>query len=409
MHVRSHNRLTQRAVINAKPDKGRRATMFADGGNLFLQASIGAEGHVRRSWVFKYELRGQRRELGLGPLRDVSLVEAREKASRLRKQLLDGVDPFAVKHQEATQRRLDAAKAMTFGQCVEQYLQTHDAAWKNDKHRGQWRQTLTKHCAAISNLPVKDIDTDLVLRCLTPIWKTKTPTADRLRGRIERVLAWATSRGLRAGENPARWSGHLAEMLAAPKKVKRIKHHPALPYLELPAFIAELQQSDAASARLMEFLILSACRTGEVLNAHQSEFDLDRKIWTIPAARMKGGREHRVPLSDRAVAIVKQFAGERPFDMGERTMLSLLNRMRPGLTVHGFRSTFRDWAAEQTNFPNHVVEMALAHSIGNAVEASYRRGDLFEKRQRLMQTWADFAARPITAATVTPMRRIDHA
>jgi integrase len=402
MNLRRTNRLTVRQVINAKPSAG----MLADGGNLFLQVTAGHGDHIRRSWVFKYERNGNRHEMGLGPLRDVSLGEAREKASQFRKELLNGVDPLAAKNELAQQRRLEAAKAMTFGECVQAYLATHDPAWKNAKYRQQWRMTLMTYCKIISDLPVAQIDTDLVLRVLSPLWKSKTVMANQLRGRIERVLSWAKGRGLRAGENPARWKGHLDEMLAAPRKLKKIRHHPALPFKELPAFIQELRQRDSLSARALEFTILTAARTNEVISGtRSSEFDLSGKVWTIPAERMKSGHEHRVPLSDRVLEVLQQCPGEKVFNVGTRTMLSLLNRMRPGLTVHGFRSTFRDWAAERTNFPNHVVEMALAHSIGNAVEASYRRGDLFEKRKRLMQVWADFCNSPATTATVTPIRR----
>jgi integrase len=379
--------------------------MLSDGANLFLQVSLGSAGQVRRSWVFKYELSGQRHEMGLGPLRDVSLSEAREKAGRLRKQLLDGIDPIAARHQQRQQHRLEAARAMTFGECAEAYLQAHGAGWANRKHREQWRTTLAKHCRALSDIPVRDITTDSILRVLTPLWSVTPITANRTRNRIERVLAWAKSRDLCSGENPARWGGHLSLMLASPKKVHKVKHHPALPYAEIAAFMAELRQRDHLSARALEFTTLTACRTNEVLGAQQSEFDLDRKLWTIPATRMKGGREHRVPLSDRAIGIVKECPGEKPFDLGERTMLTLMGRLRPGATVHGLRSSFRDWSAECTNAANHVIELCLAHAVGSEVERSYRRTDLLEKRARLMQQWADFCAQPVTSGTVTPMRR----
>jgi integrase len=321
--------------------------------------------------------------MGLGPLRDVSLSEAREKARERRKQLLDGVDPLAIKHQQQQQRRLETAKAMSFGQCVEAYLEAHEAGWSNAKHRDQWRATLTKQCRALSDIPVKDIDTDCVLRILTPLWSTIPVTAGRIRNRIERVLAWAKSRGLRDGDNPARWKDHLSLMLVSPKKVRKVKHHSALPFAELPLFVQELRQKNLLSARALEFTILCATRTSETIDAVRSEFDLDSKVWIIPAARMKGGRrEHRIPLSNRAIEILQQCPGDKPFAaMHHQTMWELVNRLRSGLTTHGFRSTFRDWAAEQTNFANHVVEMCLAHAIGNAVEASYRRGDLFETQE----------------------------
>jgi integrase len=401
--------LTARQALNATPGKGRRAAMLSDGNNLFLQVSLGSAGQVRRSWVFKYELQGRRHEIGLGPLRDVSLAEARDMAGGLRRQLRQGVDPLAAKRQQRQRIHLDNAKRMTFGECVEAYIAAHEAGWKNRKHRDQWKTTLANHCRGLSSIPVRDIDTDAILRALIPIWNAKPITAGRTRNRIERVLAWAKSRELRDGDNPARWSGHLSNMLVSPKKVRKVRHHPALPYAELPAFMDELRQRDHLSARALEFAALTACRTNEVLGAQQAEFDPDRKLWTIPATRMKGGREHRVPLSDRALAILKECPGEKPFDLGERTMLTLMGRMRPEATVHGLRSSFRDWSAECTNAANHVIELCLAHAVGSEVERSYRRTDLLEKRAVLMQQWADYCERPVASATVTPIRRIDHA
>jgi integrase len=314
-------------------------------------------------------------------------------------QLLDGIDPLAAKRKERERGRLEAAKQMTFGACAEAYLETHDAAWKNEKHRQQWRMTLTKYCKPISDLPIEDIDTDLVLRVLTPLWKTRTETGKRLRGRIERVLSWAKGRGLRAGENPARWDGHLDEMLAAPSKVRKVKHHAALPYAELPTLMAELRNRNSMSARALEVAILTAARTAEVTGARWDEVDLKAKTWTIPADRMKAGKEHRVPLSERAVAILSTMPrnGDRIFPLSNMAMLQMLRGMRPNTTVHGMRSAFRDWAAERTNYPNHVVEMALAHAVGDKVEKAYRRGDLFEKRRRLMAEWDRYCARPLPA------------
>lgn len=408
--ARLMKRLSARKVANAKPPEGRNKAVHADGGGLFLQTSYGKEaGHVNRSWLFQYELHGGRHWIGLGPTHTVSLGEAREQARQFRRQLMDGIDPLAAKNEQAQQRRLEAAKQMTFGECAAAYLETHDAGWKNDKHRQQWRTTLTTYCHAISDLPVKDVNTDHVLRVLTPLWKTRTETAMRLRGRIERVLAWAKGRGLRAGENPARWQGHLDEMLARPSKIKRIKHHPALPYAEIPAFMTELRRRDTLSAQALEFAILTACRTGEVIGAKWDEIDLDAKVWTIPVERMKSGRAHRVPLSDRAVKILRHLDRQdgRMFPLNHTAMLQMLGRLRPGLTVHGFRSTFRDWCAEVTRYENHVVESALAHAIGDKVEAAYRRGDLFEKRRKLMDAWATYCAKPPLQKTgsVVPMRR----
>jgi integrase len=370
-----------------------------------------------RSWLLRYERHGRERWMGLGPLHTFTLKEARARARKARQQLADGIDPLAAKQEQAAQRRLEAAKAMTFGQCVEAYLEAHDADWKNDKHRAQWRMTLTKYCKTISDLPVKDIDTDLVLRVLTPLWKTRTETGKRLRGRIERVLAWAKGRGLRTGENPARWDGHLDEMLAAPSKVAPVRHHPALPFKELPSFMIALRARTAISARALEFLILTAARTGEVIGATWDEIDLAAKVWTIGAERMKAGKEHRVPLSNRAMEILRSLpredryifiGGRKGAPLSNMAMLEMMKRMRPGYVSHGFRSSFRDWASERTNFPPEVCEQALAHTIGDKVEAAYRRSDLFTKRVRLMADWAKFcASRPVNEArdNVTPMRR----
>jgi integrase len=307
--------------------------------------------------------------------------------------------PAAVQRNAA---RLETTKAMTFGQCVEAYLQTHEAGWKNVKHREQWRMTLTDYCKIISDLPVQTIDTDLVLRVLTPLWKSRTETAKRLRGRIERVLSWAKGRGLRDGENPARWAGHLDEMLAAPSKIAKVKHHPALPYAEIPVFMAELRGLDSLSAKALEFTILTAARTSEVIGATWDEIDLEAKTWVVPPERMKAGKEHRVPLSERALAVLRETPrhSARIFPLSNMAMLELLRGLRPGYVPHGFRSTFRDWAAEMTATPNHVVEQALAHAIGDKVEKAYRRGDLFTKRTKLMISWAQYCGKTSTLPAV---------
>jgi integrase len=374
-----------------------------DGGGLYLQCTAGADGSISRSWVFRYRASNRERWMGLGPLRDVSLAEAREKAALARKLRLEGVDPIEARKAQRTAAHLEAMKAMTFGQCVEAYLQTHEVAWKNVKHREQWRMTLTEYCKSISSLPVQAIDTDLVLKVLTPLWTTRTETAKRLRGRIERVLSWAKGRGLRAGENPARWAGHLDEMLASPSKIAAVRHHPALPYAEIPAFMAELRERDSLSARALEFTILTTARTSEVIGgATRDEIDLKAKTWTIPAERMKAGREHKVPLCERAVEILQSLdqRSKKLFPLSNMAMAELLKGMRPGVTVHGFRSTFRDWAAETTNYPNHVVEQALAHAIGDKVEKAYRRGDLFTKRTKLMISWAQYCGKTSTSPAV---------
>ena len=399
-------RLSPKQVANAKPQGGREAALLADGGNLYLQCTLGADGSVRRSWLFRYERGGRRREMGLGPLHTIGLGEARDKARSLRQQLLDDLDPLESRRAHRAERRLEAAKAMSFGQCVEAYLAAHEISWKNDKHRQQWRMTLTKYCSAISNLAAKDINTDLVLRVLTPLWGTRTETATRLRGQIERVLAWAKGRGLRDGENPARWSGHLDEMLAAPSKVRRVKHHSALPYQEIPAFMVGLRARDSLSARALELTVLCATRTSETIGAEWGEVDLAAKIWTVPLERMKAGKEHRIPLSDRAVEILFGLPrhGKRVFPLSNMAMLELLRGMRPGTTTHGFRATLRTWASEQTNFPHEVCEQALAHTISNAVARAYQRGTLFQKRAALLQAWAAYCGKPPADGKVLPIR-----
>ncbi len=405
-------RLTARQVMTAKPEDGRRVAMLADGGNLYLQATIGKNDTVRRSWVFRYELDGRRHDLGLGSLDTLNLAEAREKARGLRQQLVDGVDPFTAKRQAKKERlaRLAAeARAMTFRQCAEECIKSHADGWKNAKHAAQWRSTLETYAyPVLGDLAVDDIATAHVVRALQPIWKEKPETASRVRGRIEKVLGWATVRGFRSGDNPARWRGHLQELFAAKSKIRPVNHHAALPYTDVPAFMADLRTRNSLSARALEFTVLAAVRTGETVGAMWDETDFAAKTWTIPAARMKAGKEHRVPLSDRAVAILASIPreGDHIFPLSNMAMLELLRGMRPGTTVHGFRSSFRDWAAERTSYPNHVAEAALAHTIGDKVEKAYRRGDLFEKRRRLMADWAQWCSRPVpSGATVTALAR----
>jgi integrase len=405
-------RLTARQVMTAKPEAGRRAAMLADGGNLYLQATIGKDDTVRRSWVFRYELDGRRHDLGLGPLDTLNLVEAREKARLLRQQLVDGIDPFEAKRQAKKERlaKLAAeARAMTFRQCAEACMKSHADGWKNAKHAAQWRSTLETYAyPVLGDLAVDDIATAHIVRVLQPIWKEKPETASRVRGRIEKVLGWATVRGFRSEDNPARWRGHLQELFAAKGKVRPVEHHAALSFTDVPAFMAALRSRNSLSARALEFTILTAVRTGETIGAMWGEIDFAAKTWTIPAARMKAGKAHKVPLSDRAAEILASLPreGEHIFPLSNMAMLELLRGMRPGTTVHGFRSTFRDWAAERTSYPNHVAEAALAHTIGDKVEKAYRRGDLFEKRRRLMADWATWCSRPVpTGATVTSIAR----
>ena len=291
---------------------------------------------------------------------------------------------------------------MSFDQCAEAYIGAHEIAWKNEKHRQQWRNTLATYVSPVfGKVPVGDVDTDHVLKVIEPIWGRKAETASRLRGRIEVILDWAKVRGYRLGENPARWRGHLSHLLPSRAKVRRVKHHAALPYTEIPAFMKELQKAEGTAALALEFLILTAARTSEVIYASWSEVDLKNQIWIVPAERMKMHREHRVPLSAAAMTVLgraKELKGDYVFagrtsgrSLSNMAFLMLLGRMNRGdITAHGFRSTFRDWAAEQTNFQNEAVEMALAHAIESKTEAAYRRSDLFGKRQGLMAAWADF-------------------
>jgi integrase len=396
-------RLSTLTISRAKPG------MHPDGRGLYLQVS----GPSARSWVFRYTINGRTHYLGLGSAYTIDLKRAREDARRAREMVHDGIDPIEHRKTKRMQQRLDAVKAMTFDECAEAYIAAHDPSWSNPKHRQQWRNTLRDYASPVfGDLAVSAVDTGLVLKVLEPLWTSRPETASRLRGRIESVLDWAKVRGLRDGENPARWKGHLDHLLPARSKVRKVQHHAALPYGEINALVTLLRAQKGITPRALEFAILTAARTGEVLGAKWSEIDTAAAMWTIPAGRMKGGREHRIPLCDRALAIIEEMRGhdrELVFPLSEKAMSMLLRRIgRNDVTVHGFRSTFRDWAGEVTSFPNHVVEMALAHTIPSAVEAAYRRGDLFEKRRRLMTEWARYCETQRTASGITPMRRRGH-
>lgn len=372
---------------------------YPDGGGLYLQISSAAA----RSWIFRYGRDGHYREMGLGPYHDVSLAEARDKAAACRLQLREGIDPIDARRSERARTQLEAARSITFKDAAETYIKVHRAGWRNAKHAGQWDTTIRAYAEPIIGVvPVQRVDTALVLKILEPIWTTKPETASRLRGRIEAILGWATARGYRTGENPARWRGHIDKLLPNKSKVRAVRHHAALPYHQIAQFMGTLKGQEGNAARALEFLIVTAARTAEVLGAKWPEIDEKEAIWRLPAARMKGGREHRVPLSTRALAVLKAirdqgdgqfiFAGARPNEpLSNMALLAVLRRMgRTDLTAHGFRSTFRDWAAECTNYPAEVPEMALAHAVGDKVEAAYRRGDLFEKRRALMSDWAAY-------------------
>jgi integrase len=381
--------------------KVRKAGMYADGAGLYLQVTGDGAPFLGKSWIFRFKLSGKAREMGLGSLSLVGLAEARVKAVDCRRQVHEGIDPIEARRSERVKVARETAPSLIFKECAQQYIAAHRASWRNAKHAGQWTATLTTYAEpVIGALPVRDIDTALVMKIIKPIWSTKVETASRVRGRIEAILDWAKVLGYREGENPARWHGHLDKLLPAQAKVHTVKHHAALPYNEMPAFMTALRAQQGVAARALEFLILTVARTGEVIGGRPVE--ITGKIWTVPAGRMKAGKEHRIPLSAPAVAVVdrtrKDYGGKFLFPGGRRdmplsnvAMLALLKRMgRTDLTTHGFRSTFKDWATEQTEFANEVSEMALAHTIEDKTEAAYRRGDLFEKRQRLMDAWSKF-------------------
>jgi integrase len=344
--------------------------------------------------------------MGLGPVQSISLAEARKTAAQLREQLKHPtlpIDPLAERQSQKQKLKMQSRRKMTFKSCAEAYIAAHRLEWKNEKHIQQWENTLTSYAyPLLGDLPVESVDEALVVKVLLPIWQEKTETAKRLRGRIESVLDWATFNKHRQGENPARWKGHLEHSLAKPSKVAKVVHHPALPYTDIVEFMAQLRKSDGVGARALEFLILTAARSGEVRGATWAEVDFQQKIWTIPASRMKMGREHRVALSDAALQILSNlprlegcdfiFPGSKVSSpMSDMTLTAVLRRMqRSDITVHGFRSTFRDWAAETTNYPNELAEMTLAHVVSNKVEAAYRRGDMLDKRFSMMNEWATY-------------------
>ena len=406
---RTLHRLSARKVATTS-ERGR----YADGGGLYLQVS----NQGTKSWLFRFMLNGKSRQMGLGALHTVSLAEAREAALRCRKLLQDGKDPIEERNRARISRQLNDASTKTFKECAQAYIESHSAGWRNAKHAAQWSSTLETYAyPTIGALPVDNVDTALVMNFLDPIWRTKTETASRLRGRIEAILDWASTRNYRKGENPARWSGHLSNLLPAKSKIKKVKHHAALPYDEIGAFMIQLAGRDSVSARGLEFLVLTAARPGEVLGANWAEVDLEKAVWTLPPDRMKADKEHRVPLSESVLDVLRkmQDAAVSPFvfpgaqrnkPLSNMAFLQLLKRMGKGdLTAHGFRSTFRDWAAEHTAFPRDVAELALAHSIGDKVEAAYRRGDLFEKRRNLMDAWAGYCATvPNHSGVVVPIK-----
>lgn len=373
---------------------------------------------VSRCWILRTMVGVKRRDVGLGGFPDVSLADAREKAKAVKAQILAGVDPVEERH--AVRSRLLAAQiaGVTFDEAAARFITDKRAEWSNSKHAQQWTNTLQTYASpVIGSLRVQDVETAHVLEVLRPIWVEKTETASRLRQRLEMVLDWSTVHGYREGLNPARWRGHLDKLLPKPGKVNKAGHHAALPWREVGSFMARLRAMEGVGARALEFAILTAARSGEVRGATWPEIDLAAGVWTVPAGRMKADREHRVPLSPAALALLLAvpeagregvvFRGRTGGEMSDMTLTACLKRLEVPVTAHGFRSTFRDWAAESTGYPGDVVEMALAHTIGNKVEAAYRRGDLFEKRKRLMDDWAAFCAvAGAGAGVVVPLRAV---
>lgn len=387
--AREINKLSARGVASIK-EPGR----YSDGGNLYLVVD---ESGAKR-WLFMFRWQGKLKEMGLGGLSSVTLGDARERAAEARKLVAAGRNPIEAKKAA----KAAAAGAITFGEFADQLIDDIQQGFRNEKHRWQWQHTLEVYASALRPLNIAEIGTEEVLKVLRPLWLTKQETASRLRGRIERVLDAAKAKGLRTGENPARWRGHLDNLLPRRQKLQR-GHHPALPYKEAPAFITELRKREAIAALALEFTILTAARTGEVIGATWEEVDRPQRLWVVPAARMKAGKEHRIPLADRALAILDEvekartgdflFPGSRkgePLSNMAMAMLLKVRMKRPDITVHGFRSSFRDWAGECTDFPREVAEAALAHIVGNEVERAYRRGDALEKRRQLMSAWEAF-------------------
>ncbi|MET0006053.1 MAG: integrase arm-type DNA-binding domain-containing protein [Candidatus Thiodiazotropha sp.] len=398
------HKLSPAKVKNAKPGK------YEDGGGLRLVVSKSGA----KKWVLRLTINGKRREMGLGSSPDVGLGEAREDASKYRKQAKKGIDPIE-------ERRKEQVKIPTFTTCAARYIRAHRRSWKNTKHARQWVNTLKTYARPeIGTKKVDAITTENILKILRPIWTTKTETAKRVQSRIENILDYAAAHKYRDHLNPARWKGHLDKLLAKPSRVKKVTHHPAMPYSDVPAFMMELATNGSTSALALQFLILTATRTSEVLQAKWDEINLDEGVWSIPAERMKARREHRVPLSDVALNVLAAlpriesnpylFPGSRHGrPLSNMALLQLMRGMGYGVNgnrgdyvPHGFRSSFRDWSGEISSFPRDVAEMALAHAIENKVEAAYRRGDLFDKRRRMMQEWADYLDKLKTGAKILP-------
>lgn len=408
--ARTMGKLTAKEV-----EKKTAPGLYGDGGGLTLQITKAGV----KSWLYRYMIKGKAYGMGLGPAHTITLAEARQKAAAARKLVIDGINPLEAKRQRQLDAEIVKARLMTFDQCADAYIEAHRASWKSAKHADQWTNTITTYVSPlIGSMPVEQVDTALVVKVLAQpddkgqqFWQVKNETATRVRGRIESILGWATTSGFRSGDNPARWKGHLENLLATISRAQRIKNHPSLAWERMGAFVYDLRQRDGIAARAVEFAILTASRSGEVRGACWSEIDLAGKVWTIPASRMKAKREHEVPLSDAACSLLEHmpkvdgseliFCGTKGQALSDMSLTAVIRRMngerskwvnKEGntITVHGFRSTFRMWAAESTNYPREVAEHALAHQLPDAVERAYQRGTQFTKRAAMMNEWAKF-------------------
>jgi integrase len=430
--TRSVERLSARKCSTVKP-KHRRALMLCDGGGLYLQVSIGPNATVRRSWIFRYQRPGQPvRDMGLGSFHDVGLADARDLARQNRKLVKDGLDPIVQRDARIAKNIANSASVITFKDAAETFIRQHRSTWKNIAHARQWPQTLQDYAyPTLARMSVADVETAHVMKVLNPIWQDKVETAKRLRGRIEQILGWATASGYRKDQhghdrpNPARWRGHLDKLLAAPTKVREVKHQAALPYDDMADFMVKLRARNGVGSLALEFLILTCVRTADVRRGQWDQIDRAAKVWVIPKFS-KTGREHRVPLCRQALAVLDKVRGITkaiegrvaqsefifPNDrtgkaLSENALLAVIERagLKGKVTSHGFRSSFRDWAREQTNFPRELSEMSLGHMVGSKVERAYARGDALQKRFRIIQAWADFCGQPVVdRGEVVPMQ-----
>ena len=410
--AKSVDRLTTKKI-----EAFARPGYYHDGHGLYLQ--VLATGG--RSWLFRYMVEGKARWMGLGSFTDVGLKAARVARDAQRKHLKsdDKADPLALREEKRRQALVDDGKAKAFSECAREYIEAHKAGWRNAKYPKEWAATLATYVdPTCGTLPVGAIDTSMVLTILRTLWTAKPETANRVRGRIEVILDWATVQGFRSGDNPARWRGHLDKLLPKLSKVRQVQHREALPYSDLSAFVQSLRTHSGTAAQALEFVILTAARVSEAVGATWAEIDLQGATWTIPGARIKSGKEHRIPLSNVALKLLKRLDATKQNEfvfpghkLGKPLTIAapmkLLRDMgHESLTVHGFRSTFRDWCGEQTNFPREVAEAALSHVVKDKTEAAYARGDLFEKRAKLMQSWATYCATPRISANVAPLKRV---